>query len=103
MSVVVVATIFPAPGRIDEVTALVLATLPAVHAEDGCELYALHRSGERLVMVEKWATSEHLDAHRSGAAVASLRAGLQAKTVAPTEIQILTALPGNGGDPRSEL
>jgi quinol monooxygenase YgiN len=40
--VVVVAVITPKPGEEDAVRQAVLASLPQVHDEPGCELYALH-------------------------------------------------------------
>jgi len=43
MSIVVVATITPKPEHTDEVAAAFAGVIPQVHAEDGCELYALHR------------------------------------------------------------
>ena len=42
MPVVVVATITPKPEYRDEVIAAMKKAVPLVHAEDGCELYALH-------------------------------------------------------------
>ena len=63
MSVVVVATIIPLPEYRDEVIATITETVAKVHEEDGCELYALHQADDRLMMVEKWASSEALRAH----------------------------------------
>jgi Antibiotic biosynthesis monooxygenase len=54
MTVVVVATVYPASGRADEVRAALLRAVPRVHAEDGCELYALHESADRLVPPVIW-------------------------------------------------
>ena len=45
MSIVVVATISPKPEHTDAVAAAFAGIIPQVHAEDGCELYALHRAG----------------------------------------------------------
>ncbi len=72
MSVVVVATIRPLPEHRDEVIAAFTATIPQVHAEDGCELYTLHQAKDRLIMVEKWASAEALSTHSQGAALAAL-------------------------------
>ena len=66
MSVVVVATITPLPGHADEVIAAFAETIPLVHAEDGCELYALHRAEDRLIMIEKWASREALGDAQQG-------------------------------------
>ena len=40
---VVVATIIPLPEHRDEVIAVLTQTIPKVHAEEGCELYACTR------------------------------------------------------------
>ena len=42
MSVVVVATITPKADQVDAVRDALLAAVPRVHAEPGCELYAVH-------------------------------------------------------------
>lgn len=98
MSVVLVATITPKPGQEDAVRDAVLATVPKVHAEEGCELYALHEeqvpdSGTRFVMVERWASGEALGAHSKGAALAELGAALAGKVAAPPDVRRMTALP----------
>lgn len=43
MSVVVVATIVPLGGHREKVLAALDEVIVNVHAEDGCELHALHR------------------------------------------------------------
>jgi quinol monooxygenase YgiN len=68
-----------------------------VHAEDGCELYALHQAPDRLIMVEKWASREALSAHSTGAALAAMRPKIAGKTAGPAEVVVLDAVPA--GDP----
>jgi quinol monooxygenase YgiN len=51
VSVVVVATITPKPGEEDAVRDAIVASIPAVHAEPGCELYALHEGTGEFVLV----------------------------------------------------
>jgi quinol monooxygenase YgiN len=80
VSVVVVATITPLPGHADEVIAAFAETIPLVHAEDGCELYALHRAEDRLIMIEKWSSREALGTHSKGAALAAMGPKLAGKT-----------------------
>ena len=54
MSVVVVATITPQPEHAQAVRDAVLAAVPQVHAEEGCERYALHEARDgSLVMIEQ--------------------------------------------------
>ncbi len=97
MSVVVVATIIPRPEHRAEVIAAYTETIPRVHAEDGCELYALHRGEDRLTMIEKWASREALRAHSQGAALAAMRAQLAGKLAGSAEVIVLEAVPA--GDP----
>jgi quinol monooxygenase YgiN len=97
MSVVVVATIKPVPEHADEVVAAFADVIGQVHAEDGCELYALHRADDRLIMIERWASQEALDTHRKGAALAGLNPRLAGKVAGPSEVIVLQAVPA--GDP----
>ena len=93
MSVVVVATIIPLPEHRDEVIATITETVAKVHEEDGCELYALHQADDRLMMVEKWASSEALRAHSKGAALAAQAPRLAGKLAGPAEVIVLQAVP----------
>ncbi|MGH3197022.1 MAG: putative quinol monooxygenase [Streptosporangiaceae bacterium] len=102
MSVVVVATIIPRPEHRDEVIAAYTEIIPKVHAEDGCELYALHHAEDRLVMIEKWASREALGAHSQGAPLAELRSQLAGKTTGPAEVIVLQAAPA-GDPPKGQL
>jgi quinol monooxygenase YgiN len=99
MSVVVVAIIYPVPEHRDEVIATFEQIIAKVHAEDdGCELYALHEGGDRLVMVEKWASAEALDAHSRGPALVELNKGLAGKVAGDIDVQVLRPHPA--GTPR---
>lgn len=102
MSVVVVATIIPLPEHRDEVIAVLTQTIPKVHAEDGCELYALHQAEDRLMMIEKWASSEALATHSRGAALAAMNPQLKGKVTGPAEVIVLQAVPA-GDPPKGEL
>jgi len=97
MSVVVVATIIPRPEHRDEVIATITETVAKVHKEDGCELYALHRAEDRLVLVEKWASPVALRTHGMGAALAAQAPRLAGKLTGPAEVIVLQAVPA--GDP----
>lgn len=69
----VLAIITTKPGKRDEVLASFRANMPAVHAEEGCIEYgpvidAEGGSGAKFgadtfVVVEKWASLDHLKAH----------------------------------------
>jgi len=93
VSVVVVATITPLSEHRDEVIAALTATIPRVHAEDGCELYALHAAPDRLIMIEKWASGDALGTHRKGAVLAALNPILAGKVAGPSEVIVLDAVP----------
>lgn len=97
MSVVVVATIKPLPEHRDAVIAAYTQAIAQVHAEDGCELYALQQADDRLIMVEKWASRAALDAHARGTALAELRPLLAGKVAGPAEVIVLDPVPA--GDP----
>lgn len=94
MSVVVVATIIPLPEHRSDVVAAIESVIARVHKEDpGCETYALHEGRDRLVMIEKWAGKEALQAHGGGPATAALKAALDGKLEAPIDLQILKPHP----------
>jgi quinol monooxygenase YgiN len=102
MSVVVVATITPLPEHRDAVIAAFTATIPQVHAEDGCELYALHQTDDRIIMVEKWASREALATHSGGPALAALNPQLADKVARASEVIVLDPVPA-GDDAKGQL
>ena len=101
MSLVVVATMVPKPEFRDEVIAALEEVIPRVHAEDaGCEVYSLNEGGEKLVMIEKWATPEDLQAHSASPAFKVLTAALEGKLSKEMDVQVLqphpAGTPGQG-------
>jgi quinol monooxygenase YgiN len=97
VSVVVVATITPLPEHVDAVREAITAAVPQVHAEPGCELYALHEGDGVFVFVEKWADADALATHSRGAALAALGSALDGKVSGPSQVQRLSAVPA--GEP----
>jgi quinol monooxygenase YgiN len=97
MSVVVVATIVPLPEHRDEVIAAFAATIAQVHAEPGCELYAMNQADDRLIVIEKWESAEALATHSQGPALAALNPQLAGKVTGRPEVIVLQAVPA--GDP----
>jgi quinol monooxygenase YgiN len=97
VSVVVVATITPRPDAVDAVREAVLAAVPQVHAEPGCEKYALHEADGVFVMIERWESPEALEVHGKAEALATLGAAIGDKLAAPLDVRYLTAVPA--GDP----
>jgi quinol monooxygenase YgiN len=82
----------------DAVEAVLSEGVPAVHEEDGCELYALHRGEDRLVFVEKWRDGTALAAHRSGNNVRAVGEKLSGLVAGTPDVQVLDAVPlGDAG------
>ncbi|RBY86193.1 putative quinol monooxygenase [Blastococcus sp. TF02A-26] len=93
MSVVVVAHIRPLPEHLDAVKQAFLDILPEVHAEPGCELYALHEADGVLVMIEKWESREALNTHMTAPALTAIGPKLAGKVSGAPEVQLLDPLP----------
>ena len=90
---VIVATITPKPDEFDAVEKVLTSLIPDVHAEDGCELYALHRGQDRFVFVEKWRDMAALGAHGGGPNIQALTQGLKGLVTGAPDVQILEAVP----------
>jgi quinol monooxygenase YgiN len=97
VSVVVVATITPKPDQVDAVREAILAAVPKVHAEPGCELYAVHEGKGQFVMVERWESSDALKVHGTAEALTTLGGQLADKLAGPLDVRRLAAVPA--GDP----
>lgn len=95
MSVVVVATITPQPESRDAVREAILRAVPQVHAEPGCELYALHEADDgTFVMIERWESPEALAVHGKADALRALGGELAGKVAGPPQVRRLTPVPG---------
>lgn len=94
MSVIVVATVHPAPEYRSEVIAAFIDAINVVHTRDhGCELYALHESEDRLVMIEKWASADALEVHSAGDALRELTRRIDGKIIGRLDVQVLRPHP----------
>src|ERR1700678_3378310 len=94
MSVVVVATIYPVPEHRSDVIAAFVDAINQVHTHDhGCEVYALHESDDRLVMIEKWASAEALEVHGTGDALTELTQRINGKIIGRLDVQVLQPHP----------
>lgn len=103
MSLVVVATLVPKPEFRDEVIAVLEEVIGRVHAEDaGCEKYSLNVGSDRLVMIEKWASQEDLQAHSVSPAFQALTAALDGKMAAGMDVQVLQPHPA-GTDGQGQI
>jgi quinol monooxygenase YgiN len=93
MPVIVTAVFHPLDGHRSELVSALHATIPAVHDEDGCLLYAIHDAADgTITMIEKWTTPEALKAHADGPAVVALNAAVGPHLAAPTTVTTMTPL-----------
>jgi len=103
MTVVVTAVFHPVQGRRPALIRAVSAAMPAVHAEEGCLLYALHAASDgTLVMIEKWADAAALAAHAQGEAIAALQAAVEGLVTGPADVVTMTPVPA-GADAQGAL
>lgn len=94
MTVVVTAVFHPTPGAKDQLVEALSATMPAVHAEPGCLLYAIHDADDGSVtMIEKWATQDDLDTHSGGTGIAALLEAATPHLARPAVVRTMTPLP----------
>ena len=97
MPVVVVATLIAKPESVDAVRNACQQAIPAVHEEPGCELYALHESGNTFVFVEQWADADALTTHGKAPALTTLGGALDGHLEGDMDVKLLT--PVVTGDP----
>jgi quinol monooxygenase YgiN len=103
MSVIVTAVFHPVPGGTAELIDALRASIPAVHREEGCRLYAIHDAEDgTITMIEKWDTPEALAAHAAGAAVAALGSAVADLIAEPTTVTRMSPLPA-GTSEQGEL
>jgi quinol monooxygenase YgiN len=97
MSVIVLATITPKPGELQTLLDAMAVTVPLVHAEPGCELYAVHTDGSVLYMVERWESRDALRAHSKGENLKNFGDAVGAALAGPPAVTITENVPL--GDP----
>jgi quinol monooxygenase YgiN len=93
VSVVVTAVFHPVAGRKAELIDALRTSIPAVHREEGCRLYAIHDAEDGTVtMIEQWDSAEALAAHSVGEAVKALRAAVSDLVSQPATVTKMTPL-----------
>jgi len=100
VSPVIVTAVFTpvAEGRDNLIQAL-RAGIPAVHAEEGCELYAIHDAADgTIVMIERWSSAQTLAAHAAGDAVAALNELIGPFLAQPVVVTTMAPLPAGDTD-----
>lgn len=100
MTIVVVTAVFhPVKGRTSELVEALRTCIPAVHDEQGCQLYAIHDAEDgTITMIEKWTSREALAAHAAGSAVKELGAAVAELIERPTTVTTMTPLPAGTPD-----
>lgn len=94
MTVVVTAVFHPAEGRRDDLVGALRESIPAVHEESGCLLYAIHDASDgTITMIEKWSSQEDLAAHAAGSAVVALNAAVDGMLAGPVVVTTMAPLP----------
>ena len=92
--IVVTAVFRPVEGMRAELVRRLRPAIAEVHEEEGCLLYAIHDAPDgTIVMIEKWASEELLDAHADGAAVERLGEAIADVIAAPVEVTRLRPIP----------
>ena len=99
---VLIANMFPKPDEFDTVEAAFRDFIDLVHKEDGCELYALNRGKDRLILVEKWRDMDALRAHGAGQNLRQLTEKLEGLLTSEIDVQVLTPIPG-GDDAKGTI
>jgi quinol monooxygenase YgiN len=97
MPVVVVATMTAKPESVDTVREACTTAIKAVHAEPGCQLYALHEANGTFVFVEQWADEDALKTHSTAPAIAALFGAIGEHLDGAPDIKMLA--PVVAGDP----
>ncbi len=90
---IVIARLEPKFGAHDEVVEALKEHVPHVHAEHGCELYAVHSDGQVLIIVERWASGSALKAHSTGPIFAELNDRLSGLLSAQPRIDVVRSVP----------
>ena len=103
MSVVVTAVFHPDEGKKEQLASALQATIPAVHEEKGCILYAIHDAADgTITMIEKSTSPELLETHAKGPAVAALDAAVGPLIESATTVTTMTPIDA-GTDAQSLL
>ncbi len=92
--IVVTASFVPAEGEREELLELLERTVVLVHEEEGCILYTLNEAPDgTILMIEKWASAELLDAHGGSPATLALKAAVFPLLASPLVVTRLVPIP----------
>ncbi|HVB52139.1 MAG TPA: antibiotic biosynthesis monooxygenase [Acidimicrobiales bacterium] len=90
---ILVVTINPREGKTEEVAEALASIASQVHEGLGYKLYALHRSGDNVVLIEKWIDDQPFVAHRAAPSLSRLRELIDDLTAASWDVRFLSPLP----------
>lgn len=93
MTVVAIGTFVPIREHHETVRVALSRAAEASQIEPGCELYALHQSRTRFVLVEQWRDRESLNAHAQGTAFRTLTSDLEGLLDEPLQVQVVSPVP----------
>jgi quinol monooxygenase YgiN len=95
MAAIGLAVLLPNVEARDAVITILRDAVPKFHAEAGCELYALHESGDEIVIIEKYTDVASLDLHANGEPLKAMRRALKG-LVEVKRSEVLNPLPVGG-------
>lgn len=98
MPVVVVATFKIKPESVETVRGVLTEAVGEVHAEPGCELYALHEADGTFVFVEQWADADALATHGQAPAVTGMFGKIGDHLADAPDIKVLQPVPAGDAD-----
>jgi quinol monooxygenase YgiN len=94
MPVVVTAVFHPVDGSKTDLVEAFEQTIPAIHLEPGCLVYAIHDAEDgTITMIEKWASPELLEAHSQGDAVLGMRKAIAPFLTSRPIVTTMTPIP----------
>lgn len=93
MSVVLLATFEAKAGSEQSLLSAIRESVPEIHAEAGCGIFALHEGEDAIVLIEKWESEELLEAHLAAEPVANLVRRLQPFLASDPIVTRLKAVP----------
>lgn len=98
MAIVVIATFTPKPDMDQDLVELLKETAGAVHAEYGCQRWAVHAGGGQVVVIESWIDKDALRAHGEGTVLATLNNRAKHFLKEAMKINLLRPVPAGDDD-----
>lgn len=88
---IVIARLFPQTGLASAMLAAMGSAVRGIRAELGCTFYDFHLDDdESVVIVEKWASAQHFETHRSSVNTKAVRDARAQFELRPATVEVLT-------------